>query len=78
MEMQNFLLEVWEQRQVTVVFVTHNVNEAVYMGDRVMVLSRRPTRIMEVFDVDIPRPRERSNQELMDFREEIFGLCARL
>ncbi len=78
MEMQNFLLEVWEQRKVTVIFVTHNVNEAVYLGDRVMVLSKRPTRIMEVFDVNIPRPRERSDPELTDFREEIFGLCARL
>jgi len=78
MEMQNFLLEVWERRQTTVVFVTHNVNEAIYLGDRVMVMSSRPSRIMDIFDVDIPRPRERSDPKFSRLREEVFDLCAKL
>ncbi len=78
MEMQNFLLEVWEKRQTTVVFVTHSVSEAIYLGDRVMVMSNRPSSIMDIFDIDIPRPRERSHPRLSKLREEVFQLCARL
>jgi len=77
-EMQNFLLEVWEQRKMTVVFVTHSVDEAVYLGDRVMILSKRPSSIMETFDVKIPRPRHRSDPALMKMRERIFELCTRV
>ncbi len=77
MEMQNFLLDICEQRQITVIFVTHNVSEAIYLGDRVMVMSNRPSRIMDIFDIDIPRPREHSNLELSRLREEIFELCLR-
>lgn len=76
-DMQNFLLDVWEQRKMTVVFVTHSVDEAVYLGDRVMVLGKRPSRIMETFDVEISRPRDRANPALLEMRERIFGLCAR-
>ena len=76
-DMQNFLLGVWEQRKMTVVFVTHSVDEAVYLGDRVMVLGKRPSKIMETFDVEISRPRDRTNPTLLEMRERIFGLCAR-
>jgi NitT/TauT family transport system ATP-binding protein len=76
-EMQNFLLDVWEQRNMTVVFVTHSVDEAVFLGDKVMVLGKRPSKIMEIFDVEIPRPRDRANPALMKMREKIFGLCER-
>jgi len=76
-DMQNFLLGVWEQRKMTVVFVTHSVDEAVYLGDKVMVLSSRPSRMMETFDVEIPRPRDRADPALMKMRERIFGLCTR-
>ena len=77
-DMQNFLLEVWEQRRMTVVFVTHSVDEAVYLGDKVMVLSKRPSSIMETFDVEISRPRDRSDPALMKMRERIFELCTRV
>ncbi len=76
-DMQNFLLDIWEQRKMTVVFVTHSVDEAVYLGDRVLVLGKRPSKIMETFDVEIPRPRDRADPSLLEMRERIFGLCAR-
>lgn len=76
-DMQNFLLGIWAQRKMTVVFVTHSVDEAVYLGDKVMVLGKRPSKIMETFDVELPRPRDRANPALMKMRERIFGLCAR-
>jgi len=77
-DMQNFLLDIWEQRKMTVVFVTHSVDEAVYLGDRVLVLGKRPSKIMETFDVEISRPRDRANPALLEMRERIFGLCARV
>jgi NitT/TauT family transport system ATP-binding protein len=51
------LERVWQETGVTVVFVTHNVREAVRLGDRVLVLSSRPGRVVDEFKVDIPRPR---------------------
>jgi NitT/TauT family transport system ATP-binding protein len=57
-ELQDLLLEVWERHGLTVLFVTHDIDEAVYLGDRVVVLSASPTRVKEVVDVDLPRPRD--------------------
>jgi NitT/TauT family transport system ATP-binding protein len=47
----------WERTTATVVFVTHSVEEALFMADRVYVLSGRPARVREVLEVDLPRPR---------------------
>jgi len=57
LEMQQFLLDTWQRDQRTVVFVTHDVDEAVLLGDRVVVLSARPTRVVEQLEIDLPRPR---------------------
>ncbi len=55
--MQAELLEIWNRRKKTVLFVTHQIDEAVYLSDRVVVLSARPGTIREIIDVDLPRPR---------------------
>jgi NitT/TauT family transport system ATP-binding protein len=57
LEMQNFLLEIWEEQQQTVIFVTHDLAEALTLADRIVVLSARPGRIKEVFEVPFARPR---------------------
>jgi NitT/TauT family transport system ATP-binding protein len=54
---QRFLTGVWEQHRRTIAFVTHDIDEAIYLGDTVFVMSRRPGRIQEIVEVDIPRPR---------------------
>jgi NitT/TauT family transport system ATP-binding protein len=54
---QRFLTEVWERHRRTIVFVTHDVEEAILLADRVVVMSPRPGRVREVIDVTIPRPR---------------------
>jgi NitT/TauT family transport system ATP-binding protein len=54
---QRFLTGVWERHRRTIVFVTHDVEEAILLADRVVVMSPRPGRIREVIDVTIPRPR---------------------
>ena len=56
--MQSELIQIWERTKKTVLFVTHSVEEALYLSDKVYVLSSRPARVKEVIDVDLPRPRD--------------------
>jgi NitT/TauT family transport system ATP-binding protein len=58
------LERVWQETGLTVVFVTHNVREAVRLGDRILVLSSRPGRVVDEFRVDIPRPRRLDDHEV--------------
>ena len=55
--MQEELLGIWERTRKTILYVTHNIHEAVWMADRVVVLSRRPGRVLDVVTVDLKRPR---------------------
>jgi NitT/TauT family transport system ATP-binding protein len=56
--MQDELLRVWQADRRTVIFITHNVDEAIYLADRVVVMTPRPGRIRRVIEVDLPRPRD--------------------
>jgi NitT/TauT family transport system ATP-binding protein len=56
--MQTELLRIWESTRATVLFITHQIDEAVYLSDRVLVFSRRPGKIQEDIRIDLPRPRE--------------------
>lgn len=70
--MQNFLLKIWGERNDTILFVTHNVDEAVYLSDRIAVMSPRPSRILKIFDLDLERPRDRTSTEANQLRREIL------
>jgi ABC-type nitrate/sulfonate/bicarbonate transport system ATPase subunit len=61
--MQEELLDIWQQDRRTVVFVTHDMEEAVLLGDRIVLMSARPGKIEEVIDVDLPRPRSAARAE---------------
>jgi NitT/TauT family transport system ATP-binding protein len=63
------LLRIWEQSRTTMVFVTHAIDEAVLMGDRVLVLKGHPSGVHEIVDVDLPRPRSRETLLLPRFAE---------
>ena len=73
-KMQNFLLNIWEERKDTILFVTHNVDEAVYLSDRIAVMSPRPSKILKIFDINLERPRDRTSFEANHIRREILGL----
>jgi NitT/TauT family transport system ATP-binding protein len=63
------LLRIWRQTQITVVFVTHSIPEAVFLSSRVVVMSPRPGRITQVVDIDLPYPRVFETRELPRYFE---------
>jgi NitT/TauT family transport system ATP-binding protein len=66
--MQTELLRIWDEGRKTVLFVTHQIDEAVYLSDRVLVFARRPGRIQEIVAVDLPRPRPLSIKRSASFQ----------
>ena len=69
--LQNDLLNIWERDRKTVLFVTHSVDEAVFLSDKVVMMSRSPGRIKQVIDIDLPRPRRRT-ELLLDPRYQKY------
>jgi NitT/TauT family transport system ATP-binding protein len=75
--MQEELTRLWERTGKTIVFVTHDIDEAVYLGDRVVVLTARPGRIREEVKVDLPRPRSleiKKSAQCHEYRNHIWDL----
>ena len=65
------LLRIWESRPTTVLFVTHSIPEAVMLSDRVVVLSPRPGEVVDVINIELPRPRLQSVEESKEFAEHM-------
>ena len=72
LRMRNELLRILDEERHTVLLITHDVEEAIYMADRIMVLSPRPTTIQASFDVDLPHPRKLSSPQAQALREAIL------
>lgn len=76
MLVQDDLLKLWEETRKTVIFITHSLDEAVVLGDRVAVMSHRPGRIKALFDVRLPRPRNalelRNNPDFIEVRRQVW------
>jgi NitT/TauT family transport system ATP-binding protein len=76
-DLQDLLLDVWQRTRLTVVFVTHDIDEAAYLGDRIAVLSASPARVKETVDVELPRPRDqietRARLEFAELRGRVFA-----
>jgi ABC-type nitrate/sulfonate/bicarbonate transport system ATPase subunit len=73
--MQIEITRVWEQLKKTVLFVTNNIEEAVFLAERIIVLSRIPARIKGVVPVDLPRPRDNISPEFLQIRSQITQMC---
>ena len=71
--LQEQLLDIWHREKKKVLFVTHNVDEAVFLADKVIVFTARPGRIKEIVDIDIPRPRVRTETEVNKVRTAILN-----
>jgi NitT/TauT family transport system ATP-binding protein len=75
--MQQELLKVWSQTSKTVLFITHQIDEAIFLADRVVVMSARPGRIKAIFDIDIPRPRTlhvKREPKFLQYLDEVWTL----
>jgi len=75
--LQEELARILEREQRTMVFITHSIDEAIVLGDRIVVMSTRPGRIREILDVDLPRPRDlqatRRSQRYLELRQHIWA-----
>ncbi|MCC8138285.1 MAG: ABC transporter ATP-binding protein [Clostridiales bacterium] len=71
------LEQIWEETKKTIVFVTHSVEEAVFLADRIVVLSDNPGCIKDIFTVDLPRPREIDSAEFLAVRHKILSCVER-
>lgn len=73
-KLEDELLKLWQKTQTTVIFITHNIEEAVYLSDRIMVLSNKPTKIKTVIENRLSRPRKVTDREFIELRNEVTEL----
>jgi sulfonate transport system ATP-binding protein len=71
--MQQEVLRIWEAEKTTMILVTHDIDEAIYLGDRVVVMSNRPGTIKKIVPVTLSRPRDRSDYDFVQTRKEIYS-----
>lgn len=71
-QLQQEILRIWEVERTTMILVTHDIDEAIFLGDRVVVMSSRPGTIRKIVPIDLPRPRDRSSYEFVQVRREIY------
>ncbi|WP_114809564.1 ABC transporter ATP-binding protein [Paraburkholderia kururiensis] len=71
--MQNELQRIWAQERITMILVTHDVEEAIWLSDRVVTLDTRPGRIRRVVDVELPRPRRRDSPAFVGLRQSVLA-----
>ena len=69
--MQDEILRIWQKNKRTVIFVTNNVEEAVYLGDRIILLGGHPTSVKKEYEINLPRPRNYTDAEFLKIRNEI-------
>jgi sulfonate transport system ATP-binding protein len=74
MNMQDEILKIWEEQKMSTVMVTHDVDEAVYMAKRIVVMSARPAKIEQVITVEIGRPRRRDDPDFLSLRAKILKI----
>ncbi len=71
-QMQQEILNIWRKEKITVILVTHDIDEAVFLGDRVLVMSNRPGTFKKNLPVTLPRPRDRNSLKFSKIRKEIY------
>jgi len=74
MRMQDEVLRLWQARRTTMLLVTHDIDEAIYMSDRIVIMTPRPGRIDRILDVPLPRPRQRNDAKFLDLRTKILEM----
>jgi len=71
-QMQNEIERIWETQRTTMVLVTHDIDESIFLSDKVVIMSKRPGKISKIINVDLPRPRDRSSSDFISIRRKIY------
>ncbi|MBE5871951.1 MAG: ABC transporter ATP-binding protein [Lachnospiraceae bacterium] len=74
MNMQDEILRIWKEHNMTMIMVTHDVDEAVYLSDQVVIMTPRPAKIEQVIDIKLGRPRARGNHDFLKYRTKILEI----
>jgi sulfonate transport system ATP-binding protein len=69
--LEDEVIRLWKAFKSTVIFITHNIEEAVYLAERIIILSNKPTKIKEELTINLPRPRDISSKEFIDYRKHV-------
>jgi sulfonate transport system ATP-binding protein len=72
-QMQEEVLKIWRAEQATVILVTHDIEEAIFLGDQVLVMSNRPGTVRTTYPIPISRPRDRNSPEFVELRRQIYN-----
>ena len=70
-QMQQEIVRIWEEDKRTIVFITNNIEEACYLGDRIVLFTECPARVKEIYEIDIPRPRNMVDENFLELRRII-------
>src|SRR3989441_4992575 len=72
MRMQDEVLRLWQARGTTILLVTHDIDEAIYMSDRILIMTQSPGRIERTIPINLDRPRQRSSRDFLQLRSDIL------
>lgn len=72
-QMQQEILRIWEEQKTTMIMVTHDIDEAIFLGDKVVIMSRRPGKIENILKVELPRPRDRGSFEFATLKKKVYS-----
>ena len=72
--LQGELVRIWQRTRTTIVFITHSIDEAILLSDRIVVMTARPGRVKDVISIDLARPRDENQPEFLTYRRRVAGL----
>jgi NitT/TauT family transport system ATP-binding protein len=73
-ELQDLVLDIWQQTKKTIIYITHSIPEAVFLADRVIVLSAGPSEVRAIVDIDLPKPRDRLGTDFLEYERKLAAL----
>ncbi|MBV4419444.1 ABC transporter ATP-binding protein [Clostridium tyrobutyricum] len=71
-QMQEECLKIWNKKNLTIIFVTHDIDEAIYLGDKIVIISQRPGKVKKIVPIDVGRPRDRNSHDFSEIRKLIY------
>ena len=70
--LQDVLLDIWQQKKTTMILVTHDIDESIYLADRVLIMTARRGKISNIIPIDMPHPRKRASQPFQEYRKKVL------